>query len=50
MTIKRASAAHEDLLRLHEFLRPVNQQAAAREVRKLTEGPDLLRSQLRYPY
>lgn len=47
MTITWTSAAHGDLVRLYEFLRPVNPQAAARVVQSLTEGPDLLRLQPR---
>ena len=42
MTINWTSAAHGDLVRLYEFLRPVNLQAAVRAVQRLTEGPDLL--------
>jgi plasmid stabilization system protein ParE len=30
--------AHSDLVRLHEFLRPVNPQAAGRVVRQLVAG------------
>lgn len=40
MTINWTSAAHGDLVRLYEFLRPVNLQAAVRAVQRLTEGPD----------
>jgi len=42
MTINWTRAAFGDLGRLHEFLRPVNQEAAARVVQRLTAGPDLL--------
>lgn len=42
MTITWTSAAHGDLVRLYEFLRPVNPQAAARVVQSLSDGPDLL--------
>jgi plasmid stabilization system protein ParE len=47
MMIHWTRAALGDLGRLHEFLRPVNQQAAARVVQKLTSGPDLLLTQPR---
>ena len=47
MTINWTSAAHGDLVRLYEFLRPVNLQAAVRAVQQLTEGPDLLLQQPR---
>lgn len=47
MTITWTSAAHGDLVRLYEFLRPVNQRAAARVVQSLTDGPDLLLTQPR---
>ena len=39
MTINWTSAAHGALVRLYEFLRPVNLQAAVRAVQRLTEGP-----------
>ena len=46
MIVKWTSKAHSDLVRLHEFLVPVNPQAAARVVRalvgaagRLTEHP-----------
>lgn len=42
MTINWTRAALGDLGRLHEFLRPVNKEAAARVVQRLTAGPDLL--------
>lgn len=38
MTITWTSAPHGDLVRLYEFLRPVNQRAAAREVRYILVG------------
>jgi plasmid stabilization system protein ParE len=47
MTINWTSAAHGDLVRLYEFLSPVNPHAAARVVQRLTDGPDLLLSQPR---
>lgn len=47
MTIKWTRAALGDLGRLHEFLRPMNPQAAARVVQRLTAGPDLLLMQPR---
>lgn len=47
MTINWTSAAHGDLVRLYEFLCPVNQQVAARLVQRLTQGPDLLLQQAR---
>lgn len=47
MTIHWTRAAHGDLVRLYEFLRPVNQQAAARVVQRLADGPDLLLQQPR---
>ena len=47
MKINWTRAALGDLGRLHEFLRPVNQEAAARVVQRLTAGPDLLAMQPR---
>jgi plasmid stabilization system protein ParE len=47
MTIHWTHAALGDLGRLYEFLRPVNRQAAARVVQRLTEGPELLLMQPR---
>lgn len=38
MALRWTSKAHSDLVRLHEFLRPVNPQAAARVVRQLVAG------------
>lgn len=37
--LKWTSRALSDLARLHEFLAPVNRQAAARTVRSLTAAP-----------
>ena len=36
--LRWTSTAHDDLVRLHEFLQPVNPPAAARVVRKLVAG------------
>jgi plasmid stabilization system protein ParE len=47
MTINWTSAAHGALVRFYEFLSQVNQQAAARVVQRLTDGPDHLLSQPR---
>lgn len=41
--LKWTSRALSDLARLHEFLAPVNRQAAARTVRSLTAVPVRLR-------
>ena len=41
--LKWTSRALSDLARLHEFLAPVNRQAAARTVRSLTAAPARLR-------
>lgn len=38
MAIRWTSKAHSDLVRLHEFLHPVNPQAAAKAVRQLVAG------------
>lgn len=38
MALRWTSKAHSDLVRLHEFLRPVNPQAAGRVVRQLVAG------------
>ena len=38
MALKWTSKAHADLVRLHEFLRPVNPIAAGRVVRQLVAG------------
>ncbi len=38
MTLRWTSKAHSDLVRLHEFLEPVNSTAAARVVRPLVAG------------
>jgi len=42
MEIKWTSKALSDLVRLHEFLVPVNPQAAARAVQSLAQAPDVL--------
>jgi plasmid stabilization system protein ParE len=47
MTLQWTRAALSDLQRLHTFLRPVNPDAAARVIQRLTEGPDLLQTQPR---
>jgi plasmid stabilization system protein ParE len=39
MELKWTSKALSDLVRLHEFLTPVNRQAAARTVQSLTAAP-----------
>lgn len=41
--LKWTSRVLSDLARLHEFLTPVNRQAAARTVRSLTAAPARLR-------
>ena len=38
MALRWTSKAHADLIRLHEFLQPVNPIAAARVVRQLLAG------------
>jgi plasmid stabilization system protein ParE len=38
VTLRWTSKAHSDLVRLHEFLQPVNPQAAGRVVRQLIAG------------
>lgn len=42
MELKWTGKAHSDLVRLHEFLAPVNQHAAARAVQALTKAPTIL--------
>jgi plasmid stabilization system protein ParE len=42
MKLKWTSKALSDLARLHEFLAPVNKQAAARAVQALTKAPVVL--------
>ena len=42
MVIKWTSKALSDLVRLHEFLAPVNPQSAARAVQSLAQAPDVL--------
>ena len=43
MTVKWTSKASSDLVRLHEYLRPVASDAAARVVKQLASAPDRLR-------
>jgi len=38
VALRWTSKAHSDLVRLYEFLRPVNSQAAGRAVRQLVAG------------
>jgi len=38
VALRWTSKAHEDLVRLHEFLQPVNPTAAARVVRHIVAG------------
>jgi plasmid stabilization system protein ParE len=45
MKITWTRAAMGDLGRLYEFLRPVNQAAAAKVVQRLTDAPELLAQQ-----
>ena len=42
MELKWTNLALSDLVRLYEFLAPVNQQAAARTVQALTTAPEIL--------
>lgn len=42
MELKWTSKAHSDLVRLYEFLAPVNQLAAARTAQALTKAPATL--------
>jgi plasmid stabilization system protein ParE len=42
MELKWTSKALSDLVRLHDFLAPVNSQAAARVVQSLTSAPTRL--------
>ncbi|HAG75920.1 MULTISPECIES: type II toxin-antitoxin system RelE/ParE family toxin [unclassified Thauera] len=44
MELKWTSKALADLVRLHEFLAPVNRQAAAKTVQGLTKAPTILLS------
>jgi len=44
MELKWTSKALSDLARLHEFLAPVNKEAAARTVQSLTSAPAILLS------
>lgn len=39
MRVRWTAAARSDLVRLHEFLAPVNRQAAARAVQELRAAP-----------
>ena len=43
MQIRWTRKAQSDLVRLYEFLAPVNRQAAAHTVQSLTRAPDALR-------
>jgi plasmid stabilization system protein ParE len=43
MNINWTAAATQDLVRLHDFLRPVAPEAAARVVQQLAHAPDRLR-------
>ncbi len=47
MELKWTSKAHSDLVRLHEFLAPVNEQAAVRAVQSLVAVPSRLLQQPR---
>jgi plasmid stabilization system protein ParE len=47
MKITWTRAAMADLVRLHEFLKPVKQHAAAKVVQRLTDAPDVLKVQPR---
>lgn len=47
MTLTWTRASLSDLQRLHAFLTPVNPDAAARVIQRLTAGPDLLLTQPR---
>ena len=42
MELKWTGKAHSDLVRLYEFLAPVNRPAAARAVQALTKAPTVL--------
>ncbi|MDB0544508.1 type II toxin-antitoxin system RelE/ParE family toxin [Ralstonia solanacearum] len=42
MELQWTGKAQEDLLRLYEFLAPVNQPAAARAVQALVKAPEIL--------
>lgn len=42
MQLKWTSKALSDLVRLHDFLAPVNEPAAARAVQALVKGPAIL--------
>lgn len=42
MELRWTSRAFSDLARLYEFLAPVNQQAAADTIQRLTEAPVIL--------
>jgi len=47
MQLKWTGKAQSDLVRLHEFLSPVNKAAAARAVRSLSSAPSKLLEQPR---
>ena len=44
MEIKWTSSAHRDLIRLHDFLAPVNKSAAKKAVKQLVDKAKLLQS------
>ena len=44
MEVKWTSSAHRDLIRLHDFLAPVNKSAAKKVVKQLVDEAKLLRS------
>ncbi|MDP3874421.1 MAG: type II toxin-antitoxin system RelE/ParE family toxin [Methyloversatilis sp.] len=47
MTLRWTRASLRDLQRVHDVLHPVNPDAAARLIQRLTDGPDLLLNQPR---
>lgn len=44
MDVKWTTSAHRDLIRLHDFLAPVNKSAAKKVVKQLVDEAKLLRS------
>ena len=44
MEVKWTSSAHRDLIRLHDFLAPVNKNAAKKAVKQLVDEAKLLQS------
>ena len=44
MEVKWTSSAHRDLIRLHDFLAPVNKSAAKKAVKQLVDEAKLLQS------